>query len=305
MGVTPITLLLGAGPSNQPQLLLSQRPTMPQQRPPNGAPFSSPTMAHSPQTTGTAPGPQQTQAGGMNGPMGTSQPLNQMGRGMLPPNGPQSMAAAVPMGGPHQTPQPAFQPLGPSPNQPGSPSQNLTAPSPSMVARQPPGLQQQQQHQQQIQEQVLKDLGRLGQDMLNQIKTELGLGGKDDLSMTLEEKVHFSFPVVLRKLMPSFKSRIVGLARSRGRLSTGPNLNSNLNKPLSQGPPNAAAGPSGMNMQNQSQRPLGMGPQQSLQPQSQIAAQQRSIKRNSTSPGEDVRVNTTIMHFRFSPVMRI
>ncbi|KAJ3476672.1 hypothetical protein NLI96_g11005 [Meripilus lineatus] len=71
----------GAGPSTQPQLMANQRLAMPQQqRPPNGAPFSSPTMAHSPQTAGTVPGTQPPHPTGMAGGGIPSQPLTQMHR---------------------------------------------------------------------------------------------------------------------------------------------------------------------------------------------------------------------------------
>lgn len=150
-------------------------------------------MAHSPQASGGG-GPQPNPAVNMSGSMGQSQQMVPMNRGMLPPNGPQGMPGVRPMTGAHQTPQPAFQPLGPSPNQPGSPSQPgpLMAPSPSMASRQPPGMQQQQ-----LQEQMAKDMSRIDQNSLHQLKAELNLGNKEDLSLTYDEKVVTSFPLFL------------------------------------------------------------------------------------------------------------
>ncbi|KAL4251579.1 hypothetical protein ABKN59_006712 [Abortiporus biennis] len=242
-----------AGPSSQP-MLTAQRPGGPQQRAPNGivnGPYQSPTMAHSPQNPGPSSGSQPGSS--MGGPMGPNPSMN---RGaMLPPNGPQS----GPMGSAQQTPQPAFQQIsGPSASNPGSPAQAglRTAPSPSMAARQPPGPPNNI-----MQDALNAELNRINPNYIPVLKQEAGLGNKDLLSLNQEEK-----------------QRLLHLARQRGALPpTGHLSASNM------------AGPSGKNIQpagpNQ-QRPIGMAQAPPVQQQSQNP-QQRSLKRNSTSPGEE------------------
>ncbi|KAI0923534.1 hypothetical protein AcW1_006465 [Taiwanofungus camphoratus] len=257
----------GGVASTQPQNIQQLGPGQrggPPQRGPNGvAPFQSPTMAHSPQNPSTI--------GQQMGQIGASQPLTQMNRGgMLPPNGLQGS-----LGPNQQTPQPAFQQLGRSPSQPGSPGQSgmMTAPSPSMSARQPPGMSSGDIRQ--MQESSLNtDIFRLSAGVLNQLKQEAGLGDKDLPSLTSEEK-----------------QRIMNMARRKG-------LVGKLGPQGPTGSSNATAGPSGSNqsMQPPQQRNAQMSqstPQQqparppSQQSQQQQQGQQRGNKRNSTSPGQE------------------
>ncbi|OBZ74237.1 hypothetical protein A0H81_06447 [Grifola frondosa] len=120
------------------------------------------------------------------GQVGGSQPLTQMNRrGMLPP--PPQSGGPGGMGG-QQMSQAAFQSLvGRSPSQPGSPAQNhlLTAPSPSMSARQPPSVAANTQ-------QIEQEFMRMPPPQANQIKAEIGCGDKDLNSLNLEEKVQIS-----------------------------------------------------------------------------------------------------------------
>jgi len=267
----------GPGGQNQPPNMqqMLQRPVGSQQRAPKGIPsYRSPTMAHSPQNPATA-GQQPNAAPGMS-QMGPSQPLTQMNsRGnMFAPNG---------------------NTLGRSPSQPGSPAQNglHPSPSPSMAARQPPGMYSGDiRH---MESQILNDLFRMPQDVLQRIRQEAGISSdKELLSMTPEER-----------------SRVFNLVRTRGL------------RPGQQGPPamnNAAAGPSsstpGQHGQQRNQQTAPnqqVGPQQRPQPpaqaqqQTQLHAQQqaqhaqqqaqqqqaqqqqqRVIKRSSTSPEQEV-----------------
>lgn len=147
--------------------LPGQRPAPPQQqqRAMNGAPFQSPTMAHSPPNHSGAPQPPNSI--GSMGPVGANQSLTQ--GGMHPPNGPR-----VPMGQ-QQTPQPVFQSLGRSPSNPGSPAQgNLTHPSPSMQHRQVP---------------LDPEIARIPPQALQKIKQDLNMSDKEVTAMTQDEKV--------------------------------------------------------------------------------------------------------------------
>lgn len=89
-------------------------------------------------------------------------------------------------GPPGQAPQQGYPPLG---SQPGSPATqgNMTAPSPSMSHRQPPGGQQHQDPRHSAE--LNKDLGQINPATLAALKQEVGLADKDYPSLTLEEKV--------------------------------------------------------------------------------------------------------------------
>ncbi|KAH8093246.1 hypothetical protein BXZ70DRAFT_1010474 [Cristinia sonorae] len=257
----------GAGPAGPPPLQPGVRPgqagpqppqpQQPQQRAPNGAQFQSPTMAHSPQQSGSGQGSMSSQTtGGVPGMVGTQPPLTQMNRGnMLPPG---SMGGPPPMMGqpsaPGQTPQPGFPPLGSNPGSPATQG-NMMAPSPSMSARQPPGVGQQQLHMD-----LNRELSMINSATLSSLRSELGLNDKDYQALTVEDR-----------------RRIVDLARAKGRL------------PPLKGPPGTmqnVAGPSGSHMQppTPQQRPMQMGNQQPQGPPSQVPPRP---KRSSTSPGEE------------------
>ena len=139
----------GLAPSQQPQPG-ARGPN------PNGGPFQSPTMAHSPQNNAGGPsqqhqpGPGQQQAPmAQLGPSPHMAPMNMNrgsvvgGHGMLPPNGgpPPSMGPPTPQGG--GPPTPGYAPGnqgGRPPSRTNTPrSGMMTHPSPSMGARQTPG----------------------------------------------------------------------------------------------------------------------------------------------------------------------
>lgn len=180
-------------PQNFQPLLPGQRPPLgpQQQRGPNGIPpFPSPTMAHSPQNTGGAPGQQHPQAP-MN-QLGPSPHLAHMNRGgMLPPNGPQGMNPAMGSAQQANTPNPAFQQLGRPLSRAATPQSNMMPnPSPSLMARQPPGPMHPGPDMRQIQENsVNNELQRIPQPILSALKQEAGLADKDLPSLTLEDKV--------------------------------------------------------------------------------------------------------------------
>lgn len=174
-----------------PQLHPNQRPVAPQQRGVNGAPFQSPTIAHSPPNA--SGGAQSSNPIGNMGPVGANQPLTQMGasRGnMLPPNGPQGA-----MGNPQQqTPQPAFQQLvGRSPSNPGSPANNMMQPSPSISHRQPPGMGPMSM------DALNHEIDRIPPPTLLKLKQDANLGDKDTTAMTVEEKVYPGFRIYVYK----------------------------------------------------------------------------------------------------------
>lgn len=176
-----------------------------QQRAPNGAPFQSPTMAHSPQHSGNPPGvmPNQSMVG-VPGMVGSQPPLTQMNnRGNMPPpgtpGGPPSMMGQPGTHG--QAPQQGFPPLG---SQPGSPANqgNMAGPSPSMAHRQPQGGAPQQSV-----NDLNRDLSQINASSLTAFKNEVGLADKDFPSLTVDEKVcfvpSFALHFGLRKYLPS------------------------------------------------------------------------------------------------------
>jgi hypothetical protein len=144
-------------------------------------------MAHSPQHNGNAPGqPQHVQP--PMGQLGPSPHMQNMSRGsMLPPNGPQGMNNQGMMSGQQPNPPtPTFAQLGRPPSRAATPGQNnMMYASPSLAARQPPGSMNPQVPDMR---QVEMDIIRLGQS-LPSLKQELGLGDKDNHSLTPEEKV--------------------------------------------------------------------------------------------------------------------
>ncbi|TFY53976.1 hypothetical protein EVJ58_g9139 [Rhodofomes roseus] len=91
--------------------------------------------------------------------------------------------------GPSHTPQPGSQQLGRSPSQPASPAPNgvMPSPSPSMSARQPPGM----QYGPQMQDNPLNDFLRMPPDAQQRLKQEAKIGDKDLPSLTPEEKVRW------------------------------------------------------------------------------------------------------------------
>lgn len=177
----------GGPGQSQHQLLSGQRPVGPPQRGPNGVlSYRSPTMVHSPQNPGA--GPQPPNPGSTMGQIGASQSLTQLNAraGMLPPNGPQNS-----LGPSQHTPQQAMQQLGRSPSQPGSPAMNGhgPSPSPSMAARQPPGMHPADMRQ--LDNQMFNEILRLPTDVLNRLRQEAGVGDKDLPSLTAEERVRW------------------------------------------------------------------------------------------------------------------
>ncbi|KAI0321036.1 hypothetical protein OF83DRAFT_433823 [Amylostereum chailletii] len=159
----------GFQPPNQ-----ASRPTGgPQQRPQNGGPFQSPTMAPSPQTQG---GPQAPS-------MGPSPHLSNVTRGPMPPPNPPQVNSAQ-----HT---PVFQP-GRPPSRggtPGSMSQHPmnSHPSPSMAATRPTQAQAQAQAQAQDR-QLANELMAYPQDFMQKVKAEAGMGDKDLSALTTDDK---------------------------------------------------------------------------------------------------------------------
>lgn len=173
------------GPSiGTPAMIPGQRTgPMPPQRAPNGAPFQSPTMAHSPQHSGAGhPGPQQQP---MNVNMGPQGPMQL--RGTMPPPGPPQGH----MGNPQQ-PAPAFQPLpGSSASHPNSPAAHGVSPSPSFANRQlqmPPGANVNQSRDP-AGAAVNTDFMKIDSSRVNSLKDELGLGHIDIPSLSMDDKV--------------------------------------------------------------------------------------------------------------------
>lgn len=173
------------GPPQQPQ-----QPQQ-QQRGANGiqsGPFQSPTMAHSPQNSGIPPGQQPPQQGPQHpqapmGPLGPSPHL--MSRGMAPPGGSQGMNPMMP-GQPGSTPTQSYQQLGGRPpSRTATPGQGgmMVHSSPSFMARQPPpgGAMTEQA--------MLLELRSIPSNTLLTLKQEIGLGDKDLLTLTPQEKV--------------------------------------------------------------------------------------------------------------------
>jgi hypothetical protein len=160
-----------------------QRPPLgPQQRVPNGMPFQSPTMAHSP--SGGASQHGQTPMG-----LGPSPHLAHMNRGgMLPPNSMQVMnnLGATQM----NTPTQSFQQIGRLPSPSVADGQNHhMKPSPSFAARLPPGGMQPGGDMREPN--ITHELHRLPPATLVSAKQEAGVAEKDITAYTLEEKVIF------------------------------------------------------------------------------------------------------------------
>lgn len=149
-------------------------------------PFQSPTMAHSPQG---GPGPQQQpQLSQHQQPqhlgMGPSPHLMHMNRGgMLPPNVPQQG-----MNPGQQTPTTSYQQLTRPPSRTATPggSSGMPHPSPSMTARQPPGITGNDPRQEGS---INNELMNIPASMLQQLKLEVGLTDKDLPSFSLQDKV--------------------------------------------------------------------------------------------------------------------
>ncbi|KAI0676144.1 hypothetical protein C8Q78DRAFT_964327 [Trametes maxima] len=151
-----------------PQHAQGQRPVAPQQRAPNGAPFQSPTMAHSPPNV--SGGPQQGNPASGIGPVGANAPLTQMRSNMPPP-------PTGPMGNPQHTPQPQYQLVGRSPSNPGSPASALTARSPSLANRLTPEF-------------LNSEMSRIPPQLMAKLKQDMGpaYADKDPSTFTYEEK---------------------------------------------------------------------------------------------------------------------
>jgi hypothetical protein len=146
----PFNQMTGGTASQRPPM--NGQPQQPGQHQPRG-PFTSPPMAHSPQggaggqlpSQGPQPGPQAPMA-----QLGPSPQMTPMPRSMLPPNG----NPGASMGGPMNLPNPQHGPSpttfnpgqgapqgqGPNPVAGRPPSRSRPTPSPSMSARQPPGI---------------------------------------------------------------------------------------------------------------------------------------------------------------------
>lgn len=156
-------------------MLAGQRPGGPPQQqrgPGNGAPFQSPTMAHSPQNPGSLqqPPPPMSQLG----PPHMSNPMQQRSN-MPPPNGQ----------GPLQATNPAFQQMQRPPSRTASPS-NMMQPSPSMAPRPSP---MSNIPNEQMAAGINNEFNKIPQHLLAQLKTEVGLTDKDENKMNLEERV--------------------------------------------------------------------------------------------------------------------
>jgi len=189
-GPVPGQVPSSSQPPNFSQLLPGQRQGGPQQQqhqqqqqrgPPNAMPFPSPTMAHSPQNTGIAPGGQQQQQQHAQAPMGQlgPSPISSMNRVMLPPNAPQGMNNPIP-GQQGQSIASSFQQQQRPPSRSGTPNQNaMTHSSPSFAAR-APGMSIAMLH---------NEIAQLSPAMLASLKQETGVGDKDINAMTGPEKV--------------------------------------------------------------------------------------------------------------------
>lgn len=170
--------VVGQPPSTSFQpMLAGQRPSgPPQQRGPgNGPPFQSPTMAHSPQNPGSLQ--QQPPPMSQLGQSPHMQNMQQRGN-MLPPNGGAQ--------GPQQASNPAFQQMQPRPpSRTASPS-NMMQPSPSMQPRAP---QMGTLPNAQVEQGINSELAKIPQQIIAQLKIEVGLGDKEVAAMNLEERV--------------------------------------------------------------------------------------------------------------------
>ncbi|KAJ7626296.1 hypothetical protein DFH06DRAFT_737563 [Mycena polygramma] len=208
-GPMPNGIIPGGGPpppgmGQQPFMGGQPRPPLTgQARAPNGgAPFQSPTMAHSPPNHGQQSQPPQNPH---------APPMGQLGPprgGMLPP-GQQGMNPG------QQTPTPYGNISGRPPSRTSTP-QSMMQPSPSMTSRQPMmGDPRQDMN-------ITNELNTIPIQVLNMLKSELGLGDKNINTLTLQDK-----------------SRIIQTHRARTQ------------KPGPPGAQNAAAGPS---MQAQQRR---------------------------------------------------
>lgn len=157
---------------NYSTMLMNPRTGAPQQRGPASGPQfgQSPTMAHSPQANGGAPGQQPPPMS----QLGPSPHLQHMPRGgnMMPPNGVQ---------GPPQGNNPAFHNPQRPPSRTASPGNMPPQQSPSMTARQPPGSAQEAG--------INNEIARLHAPLVNVCKQELGMGNRDLNTFSLEEKV--------------------------------------------------------------------------------------------------------------------
>jgi len=206
-------MMSGAGPQRPP---MNGQPQQPGQQQPRG-PFTSPPMAHSPQGgSGGGQPPSQgppSQAGQGQAPMAQLGPSPQMSRLMPPPNGTHLGSMSGPMnlptsqqGGP---PNNAFNP-GQGPNPVAVRPRSRPTPSPSMSARQPPGITSQQQGGMGMMQMVpiqgtpsmgVMNLGGMGGGSLDYeiavippqhlltLKRELGF--EDTVSLNMNDKVGF------------------------------------------------------------------------------------------------------------------
>ncbi|KAF8273141.1 hypothetical protein EI94DRAFT_54011 [Lactarius quietus] len=265
-GIGPGGQLAHYGPANPP----SQPNGMPGHPGPPGQPFppgmvNRPPMGHQQRHPNGAPqypsptiapspqsqgGPQQPPAGPM-GPLGPSPHMNRAA--MPPPNGPQHPQGPGSVSA-HQTPTPAYQQLVRPHSSHDTSSQNHMNPhpSPAMSGRLPPG--QERSHMDNAHSSLDADLASFPPDIVGEAKLQAGFGDREAQSLNPEEKQS-----IIRQAM---------------RLKQG-------------GPPNNGVGaPPGANMHGpmQNRGPLAQPMQQQLSMQ-----QQRGAKRNSTSPGEEVR----------------
>ncbi|KAG1787495.1 uncharacterized protein HD556DRAFT_1246775 [Suillus plorans] len=247
------------GPPGQPgsfsQLLPGQqRPGGPPR--PNGAapPFQSPTMSHSPHITGGNPGsgPQHSQS--MNQLVGPPGHLTNLNRPMHPSN--PSLGSAP------QTQTPPF-PMGRSPSRPGTPGQGgMMQRSPSLVARQTPsndpnlGM-------------LNQELSRLPTEAVTAVKAAMGFGDKELHSLSFQDK---------QRIMNEVRQRSVKASQ------LGP-VPSNLQGMAPPGQQRRPVQHPTMQQPPQQQQQQQQHQQQQHQQQQQHA--QRTIKRNSTSPGEE------------------
>ncbi|KAF8141382.1 hypothetical protein EV363DRAFT_1412840 [Boletus edulis] len=239
----------GANPpqQNYSTLMPGQRPGAPQHRGPNGV------NPYQSPTMAHSHSPQNP--GGNAGP-NPQNPMNHLG--LSPHITHMARAGMLPpnanMGsGPH-TQTPPFSQLARSPSRPGSPGQVMQR-SPSLMDRQTPV----NHHESNLN----AELSRLPTNILTSIRQDMGVLDKELQSLTFDEK-----------------TRIVTIARQRG-------ANQAVRKPGPQGP-QGPAGPSNLaqGMQLAGQRPPGQ-PQPQHAPGQQQPQQQRVVKRNSTSPGEE------------------
>ncbi|KAJ6485777.1 hypothetical protein C8R45DRAFT_997846 [Mycena sanguinolenta] len=180
-GQPPGPTAFNAAPGMQPNGIMPGQPGMGQfmgqprpplpgqpQRPPNGgAPFQSPTMAHSPPNTGQQPGHPPPPMGQLGPPRGV----------MLPPG--QQM-------NPVQTPYQGL--AGRPPSRTSTPQSGMMNPSPSMAPRQPivPGNDPRQQPDMAA---LSHELQTMPPTVLNSLKMELGLSDKNINTLTPQDKM--------------------------------------------------------------------------------------------------------------------